>query len=344
MRFKSLGKLTQQQKEYNWENTISGSSAKYLVKEPYNLLREKLKIVSPFKSEKDMFKNATGILKDRFTSAMSNGTYYESFVFGEVKNFYQNIVSEDICYQPVFSDGHPLKEYEHLITSTPDFLEFDEEGHVIFLGEIKCSAQADDLMEMRNRYYYQVLHNSYVLNVHKAVLVTKFAITRPSNTFSFVFTEEDFKNYENILLTFFTNWATQNIEYYDSMADKNITTVEDNEKTLNDIFGDALLDNLNSYVALKQKTKAEKELNKASPKTLGEKFETTLKPLWNTPKSFDLGPVVLKYNVKQGKEKMNWERLATDLISEHEVPVETLEKYMEVPLTKSFELIEKVDK
>ena len=334
MSFISLGKLSHEQKIATWKNTISGSGAKYLIKEPWNVIREKLNMPLEHSSERDYLNNVFGEVKENLESAMANGAHYESWVLSEIALEESDLISGDICYQKQYPEGHPLKQWEHLITATPDFLKLDIDHTIMWVGEIKCSTQAQNWRIMEKRYYPQLLHNAYVMNTRVAKLYTKGFITQKLNVFLYNFEQVDFDNYEKLLLEFFHNYSIKNHTFYDDRIDSSIPD-NNEELSLGQIFGeDKVVGVLTEYIKLKNELSTV-ELNKRSG------VEKILKESWNTSKSFTFDGFLLKYEVKPGTEKINWELACTQLMSKYQIPINELEEFKEKKMLKSFKLVNK---
>lgn len=224
----SLGKLDKQQKEATWSTSVSGSQAWMLINEPYNLLRDKLGVERIHPSKYDFFNTSKG--KSIGANAMSAGTLYESTVFQEVLQHIPNAVSEDICYQTILTIDNIQKDWR--ITATPDWVVWNQEKTIALqFGDIKCSTSADDMSVMSERYYYQLLHNGYVLNCMNTELDTKNQITRPLNRYLFELTQQDLDWYQQKLIEFFVALETNNVEYYDSLYLNNNNKQEKEEES-----------------------------------------------------------------------------------------------------------------
>lgn len=228
---KNLGVLNTQQKEQTWKDSISGSQAWMMLYEPYNLLRDKLGIPRIHKSKYDIFK--LDRLKNISDTAKENGKLYESFVFQELQRDYEtNYISKDETFQLEF-EGSSLK-----VTATPDFLEYDKDGNVIHLGDIKCSTSAQSKEAMIDRYLPQLLHNCYVMGIFSAEIVAKNEITKPLLRYPVIFTQEEIDDYENKLKEFTINIIMGNESAYDHLAEEEASSLqnENEEKDLEEIY------------------------------------------------------------------------------------------------------------
>lgn len=323
----SLGTLTKEQKEQMWEQTISGSQAWNLAYEPYNLIRKKLKVPLIHKSKNDIFENDN--MKTFSTSAMAQGSLYESTVLAELKTNeeFQNSVSQDICYSAVYPEGHILNGR---VTATPDFLTLNEEGIAIILGEIKCSVSASSKTIMNERYRQQVLHNCYVLGLYNAVLVTKNEITKPMNIYRFNFTDADFEEWENKLITFWTNFKKQSDSSYDGILEFNtmlatpdgIVELEPTEdmKTL-----------INSYDALnKQKLQIDKQLKAISGK-LKDNYENA---------TCNIGPLMMVIKTSIAAPKVDYEAVWDAVAEMYKLDIGFLEDFKVSKSSQTFSIKE----
>lgn len=159
------------------------------------------------------------------------------------------------------------------ITSTPDWYEVeqDKDNNLNFkvVGDIKCTKQANDGEIMTERYYFQILHNCYVLNCFSGEINAKNGITEDIYNWCYQFTEQDFKEYEKKLIEFYTAWKNKDIGYYDNFYyDKkkkeevlNIT-LEQKSAEFNEL--NHLMELKNQLVGLENQIKEIEEKYKAS--------------------------------------------------------------------------------
>lgn len=213
-----LGKLTQEQKKGFWATSISGSQAWSLVYEPYNLLRDKLNVDRIHKSKYDIF-NSTK-LKAVSTNAMAAGSMYEKVVMEELEQHFPDdkLIYEDHTFQLKMYDDNDVELNSFVVTSTPDYYSLNKDGSYKLIGDVKCSTAAANEKEMINRYYYQALHNCYVLNRTKLFeLDAKDNITKPLNRYNIEFDDNDFNDWENKLIEFFNNVSSNNVTAYDHL-------------------------------------------------------------------------------------------------------------------------------
>lgn len=219
-----LGKLTPEKKQEMWETSISGSQAWMLVHEPYNLIRDKLGVKRKHKSKYDFFNSNKG--KAIGTSAMTQGTLYEPTVFEELNDHYKDtpLTYIDHTYKLELQDanGNP---YDYInITCTPDYT-LSQDNQYILIGDIKCSTSAENEQEIMERYFWQMLHNAYVLNMCQAYeIAAKNCVTRPINRYQGTFREGDFQEWENRLVEFFNALYTKDEEAYDHLYIEKKTT------------------------------------------------------------------------------------------------------------------------
>lgn len=252
-----LGKLNKEQKQEMWANSISGSQAWMLMNEPYNLIRDKVGVERIHKSKYD-FLNSNK-MKAISENAMQQGTNYEHLVFEEVKGHIPNAIYEDHTLQLFLFDDNGNRLDNLIITSTPDFY-VKEGSKFTLIGDIKCSTSADNEEAMKERYYYQALHNCYVSNCFEFVLCAKNEITKPLNIYKFSFSQDDFDKYENLLMTFFMNITFKSVNAYDNLyEEKQEQKIEGKEIALKplveyDAQGDEAI-TLERLFALKQQAK-----------------------------------------------------------------------------------------
>lgn len=216
----NLGELDPQQKETMWKDTVSGSQSWKLINEPYNLLSEKLIGKTRFESKYDFFNSETQKAKGK--QRMDLGNHFEKLVFEtHIKHQDKNPNAErkNETYQLDLVDEN--NKIILSITSTPDWYEkeFNKDGSVRFniVGDIKCTKQASDGEIMSERYYFQILHNCYVLDCYNGEINAKNGITEDIYNWKFEFSIEDFKAYEKKLIEFYTAWKNNQIDYYDDL-------------------------------------------------------------------------------------------------------------------------------
>lgn len=216
-----LGTLNKEEKETQWANSVSGSQAWLLINEPYNLIRDKLGLERLHTSQHDYI-NSRGFREQYGNSAMAQGIMYEETVLKELKGHFPNeeLIYEDTTFKLILFDNETKLEHIN-ITSTPDYFIVDNNGGYKLIGDIKCSSSADKEEVMMERYYYQALHNSYVLNCTPNFEIdAKNNITSPVHRYVLQFTQQDFQEYETKLIEFFTNLLFKNETAYDYMFEQ----------------------------------------------------------------------------------------------------------------------------
>lgn len=326
---KDLGKLNQQEKETYWKNSISGSQAWLLINEPYNLIRDKLGKERIHKSKYDFFNIEK--VKDYTENAKLCGILYEKVVIEELKlrEGYEKLEYNDHTYRLYLYDKDN-KELPYQITSTPDYLIKDNKKNVILVGDIKCSTQADNQQVMSERYYYQLLHNCYVLNCLNAELDAKGITTKPLNQYKIPFTQEQLKEYENKLLVFMSCLFSGIETAYDTLAQNKIKVEKEIESgEVETIVADTnSINNFNNYLQIKQQHKELEE----QIKTYEEYFKNSYE---NTLIDFGTHSIVIKSSSRKGN--VDYDRLLSDL----KVDEDTKENYRkETTTTKSFRVME----
>lgn len=309
----NLGVLNTQQKEQTWKDSISGSQAWMLLHEPYNLLRDKLGKQRIHKSKYDVFESSR--LKNVSETAKDNGKLYESFVFQELQRDYKtNYVSKDETFQLEF-EGSSLK-----ITSTPDFIEYDQDGNVIHLGDIKCSTSAQSKEVMLERYLPQLLHNCYVMGTLSAEIVAKNEITKPLLRYPIIFTQEEMDAYENKLKDFTINVLMGNETAYDYLVeDKNLppTNEEANPEEVYEAIGEEVVELeelFNRKLLVKENTEKIKEIESKYK----ERFD-------QCSITFNDKIFTLKSSVRKGS--IDYEQLVKYLQQTYVFPTSTIEKF-----------------
>lgn len=258
---KMLGTLTKEQKETTWKTSLSGSQAWMLVNEPYNLLRDKLGIERIHKSADDVFDLPN--IKKYSESAMANGTMYEPKVMEEVRSFHpdEDLRYTDTTYELVLNDNNT----DLRITGTPDWVRVDKQGKIDLVGDIKCSKSAEDEMEIRKRYLYQLVHNCIVLGyINSAEIDAKGYITTPLNKHTYSIPQEYFDFYEQRLLEFIKAYETKNETFFDDLyTDIPETELETNELDIGELVeyvaNEKEAIELQDYIELKQQYKALEE-------------------------------------------------------------------------------------
>lgn len=318
-----LGKLTHEQKEQTWSATISGSQAWMLVNEPYNLLRDKLGVPRVHPSKYDIFKS--GVLKEASEKAMKRGTIYEASVFEEVKELHPTAVRTDITFQlKLFSpDG---SELPYLITSTPDWYIEVEDNLFEDFGDIKCSSSAHDEAAMKERYYYQLLHNAYVLNCYQAELNCKFEVTKDLSNYRFTFTEEDFNNYEQLLINFYFNLQFRNEAAYDKdyvapVMKQTNSDIELKDAVVKEVEDDYVL----QYVEYAEKKAQLKQLEKEV-----KDFEANIKSIYdNATLQFGNQSLIVKSIVKKGT--IDYAKAVEEIFDKYGISTDILEEYRKAP-------------
>ncbi len=272
-----LRELTQEQKEATWKETISGSQAWMLVNEPYNLLRDKLGVERIHKSKYDFLdKSKKG--KAISNNAMHQGTMFEPVIANIIKDeIDNNFIYENHTLQlHLFMDnGNKLDMCK--ITSTPDLYIKGEKGNTYkLIADIKCSTSAANEEVMMERYYYQALHNCYVTNCKDFVFFCKNEITGPLYTYQLSFTDEDFEQWEQKILEFFTNLIMQNETAYDNLYVEQKTSKTKDIELKEPIIRDADVNEaavLENLILLKQQQAEIKSQIEAIEKVYKDNFD-----------------------------------------------------------------------
>lgn len=256
--FQCLGVLTQEQKEFYWLNTISGSQTWLLAHEPYNLLRDKLGVERIHKSKYD-FLNSNK-MKEVSDTAKANGIMYEEIV---VKELQRECPNNNISHNlDTYLFTTKINNVDMFISSTPDYFILDENGKAKVIGDIKCSTQGDKEQVMLERYYYQALHNCYCFGVYEFELTTKTMVSRPINIYHWTFTQEDFDKYEEMLFNFYFAWSLQQTTYYDDGVEVSTPQAQDQEYIFTNTTYNAEQNEVDSIKRLLQLKNHKKEVEK----------------------------------------------------------------------------------
>lgn len=327
-KIKDLGKLTLEEKKVYWKTSVSGSQAWMLIHEPYNLLRDKLELPRIHKSKYDFFNSEK--FKEISTSAMASGTMYEKVVMEELKQHIPNeeLIYEDHTYQLCFYDNNGVENTNLVITSTPDYYIKDEAGNFKVIGDIKCSTSASSSSIMMERYYYQALHNCYVLGRVKSFeLDAKDSITKPLNRYQITFEDEDFDEYENKLLQFFINILFKNETAYDDLyRDNEAKKVEGKEIAIKPAM---------EYVAVKKELDTLKDLYnlKQQEKDIKENIamiESKYKDNYDNL-NVDCGDMLFIIKASETKGVVNYADALDVMSVKYKFPLSELEEYRKAP-------------
>lgn len=306
---KLLGNLTKEQKEQTWKESISGSQAWMLINEPYNLIRDKLGIERIHPSKYDFLNSER--MKLIGDNAKAQGTFYEPMVMEELKQHEPNYSYVDWTFEKLNEEFSPMR-----VTATPDFFDLTNPYQVELefskFGDIKCSTSAHNAEEMSKRYYWQLLHNAYVLNCLESELVAKNEITKPIERYKFTFTPEQLKEYENYLIEFCKNVREGNVEAYDSMYQPVKLTKDIEKDTL--IANEEQTIKLETLLAKQEELKALEEEVKALQAEWKQNFENAM---------IVFNDRVFTITTTERAGSVDYAKLVKDL----NIPKETLETY-----------------
>lgn len=315
---KNLGHLTKEQKEKTWATTLSGSQAWMLVNEPYNLIRDKLGVQRIHKSKYDFFNTAK--MKTIGDNAKAQGTMYESTVLKELNQHIPEAFGLDETYQLQYLNSKDEVIGLYQVTCTPDWIVLDNNGDISYFGDIKCSTSAHDEAIMMDRYYYQLLHNAYVLGCNAAELDAKNEITKPLNRYLVEFTNQDFEDYEKKVLEFFANIQLNNVTAYDFLVLEDTKEQDNNDIENITRSADALeAHNLKLLAELKAQEKAIKSQIEDLEKYYKDNYT-------NVTVTFDGGVMVQKTskvkgsvdNAKLVKDLVDYASISKDVLKDFE--------------------------
>lgn len=216
-----LNKLTQEQKEQTWKETISGSQAWALANEPYRLIREKLGLEPIHPTKYAFFETETG---QKLTEvARLNGHLYEPTVVQELKRDHPELdyVYADNTFKLCLFTEEGTKFEAAKITCTPDlYIKGDKPNTFKLVADIKNTKYWKDEEVLKEKYYWQALHNCYVLNCKEFVLYAKCETRQSPAEYVWVFSDEQFQMWENVLVGFFNNIVLNKPDAYDELYEQ----------------------------------------------------------------------------------------------------------------------------